>query len=318
MQTLLHNVDLKLVRPMALETFVEPKNRNPLLIASALMIVAIALVDWLTLPYVSLGFLYLFPIMLAAAFVPRPALLALGTGCAVLSEAFSSLDPAWRGSRLAFETLALVGCGLFVSELLRNRQLNLETQQRLRALVDTSPAAIVTVDQQGVIELANQAALEMLAPSKDSLIGEPIGGFVPELEKALRHDGPTQFRTSMQCQVRRGDGDTIAAQAWFSTYRKKGAPKLTAVIADISEDQPAKAQLDSVPMTDADRPNLNSREVAVLRLVFEGLSNNQMVSRLGVTTSVVKNTLLQLFSKTGVNNRSQMVRVALERYRDLV
>ena len=71
-------------------------------------------------------------------------------------------------------------------------------------------------------------------------------------------------------------------------------------------------------MTGAERPNLNSREVAVLRLVFEGLSNNQMVSRLGVTTSVVKNTLQQLFSKTGVNNRSQMVRVALERYRDLL
>ena len=318
MRTLLHNVDLKPVRLLALETFVEQKNRNRLLIASAVMIVAIALVDWLTLPYVSLGFLYLFPIMLAAAFVPRPAVLALGIGCAALSEAFSSLDPAWRGSRLAFETLALAGCGLFVSELLRNRRLNLETQQRLRALVDTSPAAIVTVGERGIIELANQAAFQMLAPGKDSLIGEAIGGFVPELEKALRHNGPTQFRTSMQCQVHRGDGDTIAAQAWFSTYRKKGAPKLTAVIADISEDHPAEAQLDSAPMTGAERPNLSSREVAVLRLIFEGLSNNQMVSRLGVTTSVVKNTLQQLFLKTGVNNRSQMVRVALERYRDLL
>ena len=71
-------------------------NRIPVLLASAGMIVAIALVDWWTAPYVSLGFLYLFPIMLAAGFLPRPALVAVGVVCAMLSEAFSSLDPTGR------------------------------------------------------------------------------------------------------------------------------------------------------------------------------------------------------------------------------
>jgi DNA-binding NarL/FixJ family response regulator len=55
-----------------------------------------------------------------------------------------------------------------------------------------------------------------------------------------------------------------------------------------------------------------------MRLVLEGLSNNQIASRLDVTPSAVKHTLEQLFSKAGVNNRSQMVRVVLERYRNLL
>jgi hypothetical protein len=35
----------------------------------------------------------------------------------------------------------VLGCGLFVGELVRNRRLSLESQARLKALVETSPAA---------------------------------------------------------------------------------------------------------------------------------------------------------------------------------
>jgi hypothetical protein len=85
-------------------------NRILVLMASTGMIAVAALTDWWTRPYVSLGFLYLFPMMLAAGFLPRSALLMPSILCAVLSEAFSSLDPAWRISRLTFETLVLAGC----------------------------------------------------------------------------------------------------------------------------------------------------------------------------------------------------------------
>ena len=78
----------------------------------------------------------------------------LGLGCAVLSMLFSSLGLSWI--RLGFETLALAGCGLFVGELLRNRRLTLAAQERLRILIETSPAAIVTVDSRGSIELSNR------------------------------------------------------------------------------------------------------------------------------------------------------------------
>jgi len=58
---------------------------------------------------------------------------------------------------------------------------------------------------------------------------------------------------------------------------------------------------------------LTTREQQVLRGVFEGLTNKEIASQLGVTESAVKATLQQLFQKTRVRTRSQLVRIALER-----
>jgi DNA-binding NarL/FixJ family response regulator len=59
------------------------------------------------------------------------------------------------------------------------------------------------------------------------------------------------------------------------------------------------------------------REQQVLSLVFEGLANKEIASRLGISESSVKAALQQLFEKTGVRTRAQLVRVALERHSDL-
>ena len=52
----------------------EQRSRTTVLIASGIAVLAIAALDWRTKPYFSLGFLYLFPIMLAAGFLPRWAI----------------------------------------------------------------------------------------------------------------------------------------------------------------------------------------------------------------------------------------------------
>ncbi|HXW55984.1 MAG TPA: response regulator transcription factor [Candidatus Cybelea sp.] len=61
---------------------------------------------------------------------------------------------------------------------------------------------------------------------------------------------------------------------------------------------------------------LTERERRVLSLIFEGLANKQIADRLQISESAVKACLQQLFGKTGVRTRSQLVRIALERYRD--
>jgi PAS domain S-box-containing protein len=296
----------------------EPRNRAPVLVVSGSIVLAIAVVDWWTKPYVSLGFLYLFPIMLAAGFLPRWATVVLGFACAVLSERFSNLDPSDANIRLGFEALALCGCGLLTSEVLRNRRLSLAAQERITVLVETSPAAIVTVDERGFIELANRAAVELMAPHDGDLIGQPIAAFLPELHHALRREEGPQFRTSMQCRGRRGNGESFLAEVWFSTYKEGSAPKLAAIIADVGEEQTAPAGPDSASLDQEERPTLNGRESEVLRLVVQGLANKEIAARMNISESAVKNTLQQLFGKTEVRTRSQLVRVALERYRDLL
>jgi two-component system nitrate/nitrite response regulator NarL len=58
------------------------------------------------------------------------------------------------------------------------------------------------------------------------------------------------------------------------------------------------------------------RERQVLSFVFEGLANKQIGDRLQISESAVKACLQQLFTKTGVRTRSQLVRIALEKHKD--
>jgi two-component system, LuxR family, sensor kinase FixL len=301
---------------LKMEWIWETENRAVILLASIGVVLAIAVVDWWTKPYVSLGFLYLFPIMLAAGFLPRWGIVLMGIACSLLSERFSNLDPTDAPIRTGFEALALVGSGLFVSEVLRNRRLRLVSQERLRVLVETSPAAIVTVDNHGFIELANQAATELMAPRNGHLIGHPIAAYLPELHHALRWEEGPQFRTAMQCRGHRGNGESFLADVWFSSYKEGATPKLAAIIADVTEERNADST--STAPNQLERTPLSDRESGVLRLLVQGLANKEIASRLNVSESVVKNTIQQLFAKTEVRTRSQLVRVALECYRDLL
>jgi two-component system nitrate/nitrite response regulator NarL len=64
----------------------------------------------------------------------------------------------------------------------------------------------------------------------------------------------------------------------------------------------------------ADR--LSERERQVLSFILEGLGNKQIADRLKISESAVKASLQQLFAKTGVRTRSQLVRIALEQFRN--
>jgi two-component system nitrate/nitrite response regulator NarL len=70
------------------------------------------------------------------------------------------------------------------------------------------------------------------------------------------------------------------------------------------------------PRQESKEDRFTERERQVLSYVFEGLVNKEIAERIGVSESSVKATLQQLFSKTGVRSRSQLVRIALEQHRN--
>jgi two-component system, NarL family, nitrate/nitrite response regulator NarL len=69
-----------------------------------------------------------------------------------------------------------------------------------------------------------------------------------------------------------------------------------------------------VPGADAEGKGFSVREREVLRGVFDGLANKEIAARLDVSESAIKAVLQQLFQKTGVRTRSQLVRIVLEDY----
>lgn len=64
------------------------------------------------------------------------------------------------------------------------------------------------------------------------------------------------------------------------------------------------------------RPRLTERDKKVLRFIFQGLTNKEIGSRIEISEGAVKFSLRQLCEKLGVRTRSQLVKVALEQYRD--
>jgi two-component system, NarL family, nitrate/nitrite response regulator NarL len=108
-------------------------------------------------------------------------------------------------------------------------------------------------------------------------------------------------------------------------FLKHGSPAL--LIQGIREAMEGKAlfgldmlrrAMESADVRNPEQPHsrLTERERQVLSFVFEGLGNKQIADRLKISETAVKASLQQLFSKTGVRTRSQLVRVALEQYRD--
>jgi two-component system nitrate/nitrite response regulator NarL len=64
------------------------------------------------------------------------------------------------------------------------------------------------------------------------------------------------------------------------------------------------------------RPRLTDRDKTVLRFIFQGLTNKEIGARLDISEGAVKASLRLLFQKLGVRTRAQLVKVALDQYRD--
>lgn len=72
--------------------------------------------------------------------------------------------------------------------------------------------------------------------------------------------------------------------------------------------QPEPPQPTSTPVEPPD--GLTAREVEVLALIAEGLSNQEIARALHVSTATVKTHINNLFAKTGLKDRAQAVRYA--------
>ena len=228
---------------MDLLSIYAPANRPRMLVVASFLTTAIAAIDWWATHYISLGFLYLFPIIIFGGFLSRTQIVWVALLCAVLQEAFSDLPRSEAIIRLLFSSVGFVGTGLFISEMIRNRRIVLrhseelqDAEKQLRSLIEGSPAAIVTIDSNGKILLANEAAQHLLSPGAAPLQGQAIRSYLPALEAVLKTQPSRTFRTTLQCTGQKGDGEVFLAGVWFSTYSTISGPRLAAIVVDLSED----------------------------------------------------------------------------------
>jgi two-component system sensor kinase FixL len=240
-------------------SFLYRGNRNAVLFRAGAMVAAIALIDWRIEGNIPLGFLYLFPMLLAGSVLTRGQIAVAAGICTLLTEVFDAFD--WFSAvaipRDILIFAAFFGMGLFVFEVGRSRKDALrhteqiereirarsEAEEQLKILVESSPAAVFTTNSVGIVLLGNEAAHRLFDVPPGTLPGRSIHEFLPSLVNVLlpestnpRSEKPRPFRTAMQCRARRSNGEVFLADIWFSTYRTTAGPRLAAMVVDGSED----------------------------------------------------------------------------------
>jgi len=106
----------------------------------------------------------------------------------------------------------------------------------------------------------------------------------------FKHSGPSQLI------------DAIKRVAKGETWLDKGI--MRSMIAGSSE----RLELEQSARS------LSERQHQVLRSILDGLANKEIAAKLQVSETSIKATIQELFNKAGVRTRSQLVRIAIEKY----
>ncbi len=225
------------------------------LIAGLCAIVLIAVADRTLNDAIPLALVYMLPVVGMSTVLRRWQIPVLGLLCTVVAELSDAFQwtVAQGVPRDALYFLAYTAAGLYVSEALSRRRAEqthvaaLEAEievrrgfeEQLRLVVANASIAIVTLDENGEILQANDAAERLFSSgSKDSepaLTGLAIEEFMPSLARVqIRRHGWEKLRTMMQCQGLRASREPFLADVWFSTYMTSTGGRLTAMIVDSS------------------------------------------------------------------------------------
>lgn len=183
----------------------------------------------------------------------------------------------------------------------------------LRSMIDTQP------DMSVVAEAANgQEAVELFHEHRPDLVLMDLrmpGMSGVEATVAMRE----RFPEARIIVLTTYDGDENiyrALQAGARAYLLKDIPRnefledIRAVHSGAYCIPPAVAARLAQRMP---HPDLSSRELEVLKLIVEGMSNKEIASALSVTESTIKNHVNSILNKLNVRDRTQAATTALRR-----
>jgi len=218
-------------------------NSRAVLAYGAILISIIAVADWQFVIDATLGFLYIFPMVLLGTILTWPQVIFVAAFCTLLSDRLDPFPMDMESARdiLIFLTLTITGLLSFnVTKSYRREMESLAAQraaeEQLEFLVESSPAAVVTMTADGAILLANPAAHRLFGVAAGLLAGRRITRYVPALG-SIPSIGDTAriFRTEMQTRGQRENGEIFLANVFFSTYSTPVGPRLAALVTDGSE-----------------------------------------------------------------------------------
>ncbi|AWZ05296.1 MULTISPECIES: response regulator transcription factor [unclassified Streptomyces] len=188
----------------------------------------------------------------------------------------------------------------------------------LRAVLDTEPDFAVVAEAataEAAVEIAGRAGVDVVLMDLQFGPGPGMHGSAATALITARPSAPrvlvlTTYDT---------DADILAAvEAGASGYLLKDAPpeELAAAVRTAAAGQSALAPAVALRLMDRMRTPaeaLTKRELEVLQLVADGLSNQQISKQLFLSQATVKSHLVHIYAKLGVDSRTSAVAAAATR-----
>ncbi|MFJ5552050.1 MULTISPECIES: response regulator transcription factor [unclassified Streptomyces] len=185
----------------------------------------------------------------------------------------------------------------------------------LRAVLDTEPDFTVVAEAPTAERAVELAATGVDVVLMDLQFGSGMHGSEATAAITARPDAPrvlvlTTYDT---------DADILAAvEAGAAGYLLKDAPpeELAAAVRTAAAGQSALAPAVAHRLMDRMRTPaeaLTKRELEVLQLVADGLSNQQISKQLFLSQATVKSHLVHIYAKLGVDSRTSAVALARSR-----
>jgi len=137
-----------------------------------------------------------------------------------------------------------------------------DSEERIRAIVNTAVEGIITIDDRGLIESLNPAALKMFGYAPRELIGLNISVLMPE-PYCSQHDGYlANYLRSGQAKIigigrevvgQRKDGTVFPMDLSVGEVKLAGARLFTGIVRDITERKIAELRLAELASTLAEK-----------------------------------------------------------------
>ncbi|MDH4049597.1 MAG: PAS domain S-box protein, partial [Gammaproteobacteria bacterium] len=144
------------------------------------------------------------------------------------------------------------GDGMIVSSAIRDISAGDATEAYFRNLLESAPDAMIIVDHNGRIAIANDQSVKMFGYDRKMLIGEPVEMLLPDAvrERHVSHrahyTGDPHVRPmgpGMELAGRRADGSTFPVEISLSPVSSSAGMFVSSVIRDVTERKEMEREL---------------------------------------------------------------------------
>jgi PAS domain S-box-containing protein len=192
-----------------------------------------------------------------------------------------------------------------------------EVEERYRVLAEAGMEGLI-IHERNVIIDANAAVCHMFGFTAEGLIGQPVGKlFVPRSRSIVRQEAFYRTGTIHEASGLRSDGATFAIEICGKSLPHARGLSTVIAIRDVSARQLAararlvaqrarrgKPKLATTAPEERGPIDLSERELDVLELFAQGMTNREVAERIQVSARTVDHHVSHILSKLGVPNRT--------------